>query len=72
MKGQSVTIRKVLSASCEEVFDAWLDAEGMTQWMRPGSVANCRVMLEPCIGGQFQIVMTSPELNMETTNKGSA
>ena len=33
MSGQTVIIRRVLPASCEEVFDAWLDAVGMREWM---------------------------------------
>jgi len=40
-------MRKVLSASREEVFDAWLDADGMREWMRPGPVADCQATLEP-------------------------
>ena len=60
MSGQTVTIRKTLPASCEEVFDAWLDAGGMQQWMCPGLVTGCEVALEPRVGGQFRIVMTVP------------
>jgi len=68
MSGQTVTIRKMLPASCEEVFDAWLDAEGMRQWMCPGPVTSCEVMLEPRVGGHFRIVMTAP--NTEFLNTG--
>ena len=59
MTGQTVTIRRTLAATCEEVFDAWLDAEGMGQWMRPGAVTSCEVALEPRVGGHFRIVMTA-------------
>lgn len=61
MNSQTVTVRKLLSASCDEVFDAWLDAEGMRAWMLPGSVTGCTVTLDPQVGGHFRIVMTSPE-----------
>lgn len=61
MNDQTVTVRKILPASCEEVFDAWLDAEGMREWMRPGSATNCAVTLEPRVGGHFRIVMTSSD-----------
>jgi uncharacterized protein YndB with AHSA1/START domain len=58
--GQTVVVRRILPASCEEVFDAWLDAEGMSEWMRPGPVTSCEVALDPRIGGRFRIVMTAP------------
>ncbi len=68
MNGQTVVIRKVLRASCEEVFDAWLDAAGMREWMRPGPVTGCEVALEPRVGGRFRIVMTAP--GAQFTNTG--
>ena len=68
MSGQTVVIRKVLRASCEEVFDAWLDAAGMGEWMRPGPVTGCEVALEPRVGGRFRIVMTAP--GAQFTNTG--
>lgn len=57
MNAQSLTLRKTLAASCEEVFDAWLDADGMSEWMRPGPVTSCDVTLDPRVGGSFHIVM---------------
>lgn len=57
MNLQTVTIRRMLPASCEEVFDAWLAADGMRDWMRPGPVTSCEVELEPRVGGNFRIVM---------------
>lgn len=60
MNDQIVTIRRLLPASCEEVFDAWLDAEAMREWMLPGPVSDSQVLLQPRVGGNFSIVMTSP------------
>lgn len=60
MSLQTVTVRRMLPASREEVFDAWLDAEGMGEWMRPGPVTNCSVTLDPRPGGRFRIEMTAP------------
>lgn len=65
---QTVTVRKILPATCEEVFDAWLDPEGLREWMRPGLIADCDVTLEPRIGGEFRIVMKGPDV--ETINTG--
>jgi len=55
--GQTVIVRRMLAASCEEVFDAWLDAEGMREWMCPGPVTHSEVALDPRVGGQFRIIM---------------
>lgn len=68
MNRQTVTVRKLIPASCEEVFDAWLDADGMREWMRPGPVTDCIVALEPRVGGKFSIVMMLPE--GEVVNRG--
>jgi uncharacterized protein YndB with AHSA1/START domain len=69
MSGQTVTIRKLLPASCEEVFDAWLDAEGMRQWMHPGPVTSCEVTLEPRVGGHFRILMRAPDAEYLSTGE---
>ena len=69
MKGQSVVIRKMLPASCEEVFDAWLDADGMRGWMCPGPVSSSEVVLEPWVGGRFRIVMTTPDAQIVNTGE---
>jgi uncharacterized protein YndB with AHSA1/START domain len=67
MSGQTVTLRRTLDASCEEVFDAWLDAEGMRQWMTPGPVTHCHVALDPRVNGRFQITMHGPGLEVVNT-----
>jgi len=69
VSGQTVIVRRILSASCEEVFDAWLDSEGMRDWMRPGPVTDCEVTLEPRIGGQFRIVMSAPGTQIVNTGE---
>lgn len=70
MNGQTVTVKRLLPASREEVFDAWLDAGGMREWMRPGPVSDCAVTLEPRLGGRFNIVMRSP--HGEIVNRGAS
>jgi uncharacterized protein YndB with AHSA1/START domain len=60
VNGQTVIVRKMLTASREDVFDAWLDAEGMREWMCPGPVTSSEVVLDPRVGGRFRIVMTAP------------
>lgn len=69
MSEQTVVVRKRLPASCEEVFDAWLDAEGMQRWMCPGPVTSCEATLEPHVGGRFRIVMTAPGAEFVSTGE---
>jgi uncharacterized protein YndB with AHSA1/START domain len=52
-----VVVRRVLAASREEVFAAWLDPASLAQWMRPGAVASALVEVDPRVGGKFRIVM---------------
>ena len=62
-------IRRRLAASCEEVFDAWLDAEAMQEWMRPGPVTRCQVMLDPRVGGTFRILMDAHDTQIVNTGE---
>lgn len=69
MTDQTVIVRRAMKASCEEVFDAWLDAEGMREWMMPGPVTQCEAELDPRVGGQFRILMRGPGLDV--VNEGT-
>jgi uncharacterized protein YndB with AHSA1/START domain len=69
MSAQTVIIRKTLPATREEVFDAWLDAEGMRQWMHPGAVTDCAVTLDARVGGRFRIVMEGPGVTVVNTGE---
>ena len=53
-----LVVRRVIPASREEVFAAWLDPASLEQWMRPGDVARATAEVEPRVGGKFRIVMT--------------
>ena len=52
-----LVVSRVIPASREEVFAAWLDPEGMAEWMRPGPTTRTSVELDPRVGGKFRIVM---------------
>jgi len=69
MNGQTVIIRRMLPASCEEVFDAWVDADGMREWMCPGPVSSSEVVLDPRVGGHFRIVMLAPDAQIVDTGE---
>lgn len=59
----------VLSASPEEVFDAWTDPESLAIWMCPGSVQRSVVDVDPRVGGRFRIVMKGPDCDHEHTGE---
>jgi uncharacterized protein YndB with AHSA1/START domain len=69
MSNPVVIVGRTLPASCEEVFDAWLDAEGMREWMCPGPVTQSEVSLEPRVGGRIRIVMKAPGFNVVNTGE---
>lgn len=67
MSAQKVVVRKMLPASREEVFDAWLDSDGMREWMTPGTAASAEVTLDARVGGNFRILMKSPKADYDHT-----
>ena len=57
----AVVIRRRIAATRDEVFDAWIDAEGMASWMCPGSITSAVVQLDPRVGGALRVVMHGPD-----------
>ena len=55
-----LVIRKVIPASREEVFAAWIDPESIRDWMCPGDTVTAEARLDPRVGGSYRIVMKSP------------
>ncbi|HEY7134315.1 MAG TPA: SRPBCC domain-containing protein [Acidimicrobiia bacterium] len=53
----AVTVRREIAASADELFDAWLDAESLGAWLRPGGIRETRAETDPREGGTFRIVM---------------
>lgn len=60
-----VVVRRVIRAAPERVYDAWLDAEGMTRWMCPGDIERAEVALAPRVGGEMRIEMIGPAQTYE-------
>ncbi|MEO7998915.1 MAG: SRPBCC family protein [Gemmatimonadaceae bacterium] len=52
-----LTVRREISATAEELFDAFLDAESLGEFMRPGSEKHSDVTTDPRVGGKFEINM---------------
>ena len=62
MKTHRLQITQTFDASCEEVFQAWLNPEAMRHFMAPSDAFDIpEVQVDPRVGGQYRIVMISPD-----------
>jgi uncharacterized protein YndB with AHSA1/START domain len=50
-----VTVRRVLPAPPDIVYDEWLDPVGMLEWMCPRPARAAKISLEPSVGGLLRI-----------------
>ncbi|MGE3278369.1 MAG: SRPBCC domain-containing protein [Candidatus Altimarinota bacterium] len=57
---QELSMSKVLDATSEQVFEAWVDPHQMAQWWGPKGYTNPVCELEIRAGGQIWIEMTDP------------
>jgi uncharacterized protein YndB with AHSA1/START domain len=57
MQSGSLVVRKQMDASCEEVFDAWIDPMSLMEFMKPGDVQRVDVEVDARVGGKFRIDM---------------
>jgi uncharacterized protein YndB with AHSA1/START domain len=55
----SVVVRRTITASPEELFDAWLDPDALGSWMRPGSIRRTQAKVDARVGGRYEIFMQS-------------
>jgi uncharacterized protein YndB with AHSA1/START domain len=54
-----IVARRRMAAPREIVYQAWIDPEGMREWMCPGDVVSAEAVLDVRVGGSFRIVMKS-------------
>ncbi len=52
-----IVVKRTIPATVEEVFDAWLDADALSQWMLPGDHRRNTVSVDPRVGGSYEIIM---------------
>ena len=57
----TVRVSREIVAPATELFDAWLDPEKLSRWMRPFDTTRSDVRLDPRVGGEFEIVMHTPK-----------
>ncbi len=52
-----IVVKRTIPATVDEVFDAWLDADALSQWMLPGDHRRNTVSVDPRVGGAYEIIM---------------
>jgi uncharacterized protein YndB with AHSA1/START domain len=52
-----IYLRRLLPATPQEVFAAWLDPESLREWMCPGALSVGDVQIDARVGGAFRILM---------------
>lgn len=53
----AVVVRRVIAASADDLFDAWLDPQALSEWMRPGTIKRSKARTDPRVGGAYEVVM---------------
>lgn len=56
-----IVVRRKMPAPREVVYAAWIDPEGLREWMCPGDVLSAEATLDVRVGGSFRITMRSKE-----------
>ena len=56
-----IVVRRRIPAPREVVYAAWIDPEGLREWMCPGDVLSAEATLDVRVGGSFRITMRSQE-----------
>ena len=52
-----IVVKRTIPATVDELFDAWLDADSLAQWMLPGDHRPNTVSVDARVGGKFEIIM---------------
>jgi uncharacterized protein YndB with AHSA1/START domain len=58
-------VRRLVGASPEVVFDAWLDVGALSVFMCPDPARAAQVECDPRVGGRLRILMVYPDSNSE-------
>ena len=57
----SLTLKRHLNASPEAVYAAWTDPKKIAHWFGPEGIETLRTQADARVGGDFRIVMRSPD-----------
>jgi len=66
---ETLTLKRVFSASIERVFDAWTKAEILAQWFGPVGFSIISAENKLTVGGEYEVVILSPDKN-KITHRG--
>lgn len=55
-----VHVRRLIQASPQVLFEAWLDPESLSQWLRPFDTTHTDATVDARVGGQFALDMHTP------------
>jgi len=50
-------VRRRMPAPREIVYEAWIDPDGIREWMCPGDVVSAEAVLDVRVGGSLRIIM---------------
>ena len=53
----TLTVEREIPGPIAAVFDAWLDAATLAQWMTPAPDISVEAASDPVVGGRFRVVM---------------
>lgn len=54
-------VRRRMPAPREIVYEAWIDPDGIREWMCPGDVVSAQAVLDVRVGGSFHITMRAKD-----------
>lgn len=54
-----LVVRRTIDAGAEELFDAWLDPQALSEWMLPEGVSAIAPTVDARVGGRYSLVMTT-------------
>jgi uncharacterized protein YndB with AHSA1/START domain len=62
-----IVVRRRMPAPREIVYEAWISADGIRDWMCPGDVLSAEAVLDVRVGGSFRIRMKAKDRVHEHT-----
>ncbi len=65
----AVVVQRYIPASPDVVYDEWLDAEGMADWMCPRPARPTRIELDPRVGGRYVIDIFDEGVELSITGE---